>query len=284
MSDERWLRFPIALLAYKPDDAVSTLTAILHYCLYTIGGSARAQEMSEEDAYVYAVKSNFTHSKNSEHVRFIRGASILGTLNGNCSNMVNSMDDIRVYLSGCGSSSENKANVSSEWFWRAMDTARGDGERAELRWRDFRFLCALLSKVGTRKFDRCGWQEIQARAAGWCGKAAMRGAPASVHKHRAPLILTQDQIRTTRDELEVNKFFCRVKYRTGGKGNGGESWYSFSTGDRAELLGWITEKKIGIRAGIAEKRAQDMDLIAKARTLPEVSPKSPRTLIGKGQI
>jgi hypothetical protein len=269
MNEERWLRFPIALLAFKPESPVATLDAIIDYCLWTVGGSPKAQEITDKEADKFARERSILSSKFADHRRLIRGAQILGITGGNCESMVAVVSSVNAYLSKAGSAAKNQANVSNELFWRAVDTARGNGDRLELSWRDFRFLCALLSKVGSRKFDRCGWQEIQARAAGWCGKADKRAATLAELARRAPLILTEDQIRKTRDELEANKFFCRFKYRTGGKGNGGESWYSFSTSDRAELLGWITDKKHRMKVGIAEKRSQDAALLASHKPTPK---------------
>jgi hypothetical protein len=280
---EGWYRFPLALLAYKPDSPEATLRGVLYYCVWTVGDSSAAQEIEADAAYDYGKANGATFKRNWFHLRVLRGAKILGINNVHCERAYEEQCTVFSYLSPESSATKNKLSVSSAFFWRAMSTVRGDDEKEELRWRDFRFLCALLSKIGSRKFDRCGWQELQARAAGWCGKADMRAATPEERARRAPLILTEDQIRKTRDEMEANKFFCRIKYRTGGKGNGGESWYSFSTSDRAELLSWINYKKVGIREALAKKRAEDASLIALASAYPshpQLTPKPPRTLIG----
>jgi len=269
MNSDRWLRFPIGLLAFKPESPKETLDAILDYCLYTVGGSAKALEISDKAADRLAKEKGMRASKCSDHRQFIRGAQILGSTGGDCERMLRVVADVEAYLSRSGSAARNQANLSNELFWRVVDTVRGEGSREELSWRDFRFLCALLSKIGNRKFDRCGWQEIQARAAGWCGKSDMRAATPEEHVRRASLLLTQDQIRKTRDELEANRFFCRLKYRTGGTGNGGESWYSFSTSDRSEMLDWIVHKKHRMKLGIAQIRAQDVALINGLRATPK---------------
>lgn len=267
MTDERWLRFPIALLAYQPESPVVTLDAIIDYCLWTVGGSERAREITSRTVDSYAKENKISARKCSEHQRLIRGALILNINGGDCDRIVSVVNSVHGYLSEAGSAGKNMANLNSELFWRAVRTARGTEEKQELSWRDFRFISAVLSKVGAKKFDRCGWLEIQARAAGWCGKLDMLSATTEEQARRCPLILTQDQIRATRDELEACNFFCRVKWRTGGKGNGGESWYSFSTktGDegRAELMQWISEKKYRMKAGLIQKRALDVALIAR---------------------
>jgi hypothetical protein len=283
---ERWYRAPLAILAYKPDNPSATLNGMLDYCMWTVGNSASAGEIDSTETYEYARAKGMGFRKCADHLQLIRGAKILGVTGGICDPMMETVNAVTRYLSPERAATKNKFSISHELFWRAVHTARGDDEKdePEFRWRDFRFLCALLSKVGARKFDRCGWQEIQARAAGWCGKLDMANATVEERARRAPLILTQDQIRTTRDELEANKFFCRIKYRTGGKGNGGESWYSFSTSNREELLSWIAGKKLGMKAALEAKRAEDAALLAKIRTQPEVIPNPPRTLIGGGRI
>jgi hypothetical protein len=283
MSDG-WYRFPLALLAYKPDSPEATLDAILYYTLWTVGDSSAAKEIEDDDAYAYGRANRAVFKKCWYHLQLVRGAKILGVQGIHCEDGYKKIQVITEYLWPESSATKNKLSISSEFFWRAWSTVQEDGRKEELRWRDLRFLSALLSKIGSRKFDRCGWQEIQARAAGWCGKLDMANATVDERARRAPLILTQDQIRTTRDELEANKFFCRIKYRTGGKGNGGESWYSFSTSNREELLSWIAGKKLGMKAALEVKRAEDAALLAKIRTQPEVIPNSPRTLIGGGRI
>jgi hypothetical protein len=138
-------------------------------------------------------------------------------------------------------SRKNRVRVKSEWLW-----ACHSGELPE---RHFRVLCALLSKVGMKRYAKVGWREIQARAAGRCGKIDMTDPP-------KPL-LSREQIRRTINQLESWNFFARFVY--GKKGR--ETWVSFSM-PRAELVKAVLAKKNGAAEKLSARRAMDAVRIA----------------------
>jgi hypothetical protein len=248
-------RFPIGLLAIEPDDPKRTLDLITSWCLWDVGDTDGAKEISDERALDHAQEHRWPTPESDAEFRVTRGAMVLGCSPGSLDANIRADEQARAFLNHAGTAARTFVNVSADWLWRAFYTAREDRRRLEstrpLAWRDFRILCALLSKVGRDGLKKCGWREIQARAAGWAGKRQFEEESKSERERRAKLILSPKEIRTTLDKMEANKFFLRIRY---GQGNrGGESWFSFSL-SREEAA----EKIVGMKANSREKRLAEM--------------------------
>lgn len=133
----------------------------------------------------------------------------------------------------CGLAAQATVSIRTQWLWNCLYELRGDAEMAEmpLSYREFSLLCAILSKLGDKDMDSCTWREIQCRALGYTTKAEMeRVLPLRKDGAKA---LSRQQIRSTLDDLERNKFFGRWSF-----GNGERSWlgyFSFKRMSRAKL-------------------------------------------------
>ena len=254
---ERFFRFPLAALAYDPDP-VKTLTTIIVWCFLDIG--ERSSSIYDNAALREAVEmqSPEMHQRLSPQTRdeflLIRGAQIAKfDLWDSCSTVLSQHAKLTAFINkNQGSASSNTVTVSSDWIGNCLNTEKKIPEPRTLSWREFRILCALLSKIGNKGFDKCGWKEIQARAAGWCGKVDMRRAKAAGKPTRKHLLLTRDQIRKTLERLETHNFLSRFQF------NRAESWFSFSCkGDRKVLQEWVANRKLRRIESLREKRADD---------------------------
>jgi len=255
--EPRFLRFPLALLALYPDDRRQTLETILAVAAMRVGNAKRAA-LSPADALGLAVSLNragyerFQPTHPWELAVFI-GCAVLGFHNHPPAHLVRRCEIAADFLEGQDASSgENTVTLRPDFFLAALTTAHGASTRHSLSFREFQVLCALLSKIGKSKLAKCGWEEIQARAAGWCGKRIMHAATEQEWARRRPLLLGREKIRRTLDRLESDRFMARVVV-----GNH-ESWYSFSCGhDRGKLLQWIREKKTRRADALRALREQD---------------------------
>jgi len=240
---ENFLRFPLALLAYEPGDALATLEAIKGYVAVGLGLDA-AERQKDRDIFDVAVACGVEEFDRADpeddyECAALIGFNILGLTGCHPKHTVQCFSRAAGFLHGRDESSRaNTATISMDFYWSALETARGTPQERTLSFREFRVLCALLSKIGVSGCAKCGWQEIQARAAGWCGKVAMRDATGPEKERRLPLILSRQQIRATLARLESDYFFARFQYHRG------ESWFSFSCGrDRGQLATRVLQRK-----------------------------------------
>jgi hypothetical protein len=203
----------------------------------------------ERDAESYAKLGPKSHD---DHL-IVMGAKPLNVSLGHIGSTRDRHDEAQDYLrSASAAAQNNRVNIKTELFWSCHSTAAGKDVDRSLSWREFRVLCALLSKVGSSKYAKCGWQEIVARACGWCGKKDMALATAKEALRRKPLLLSREQIRTTLARLESDQFFARFQYRRA------ESWFSFSCGDdRQALVKWISNSKARRAEQIRIQREKD---------------------------
>lgn len=265
MSDN-FYRFPLALLALHPDDPTRTLDEIVCWCIGDVGikttKDKTVEEIREEDVWdrsKYSKELDRLKPKNRLQHQLIVGKVTLGVTGGSFGWMEKGWSDCQHFLNAHpGPAVNNCANLGNEWIWDCLLGLR-DGKEGAISWREFRVLAALLSKIGSSKAKKCGWQEIQARSAGFAGKLDHAGAAEAERARRMTLILTQDQIRGTVASLEARKFFCRFAWRKAGS-HGGHSWYSFSL-QRGELAKFIHDSVSRAESSIAANRAADAALI-----------------------
>ncbi len=259
--ENRFYRFPLVSLAY-PADPLETILNIMAWCLLDIG--TRASDGMPESGKVWSLYE-FEREKDPEmfervppktldEALLFRGAMIANVdLHSPCSEYVKRQVKLdRFIRAHPGPASKNTVTIKSNLKWSCIYTLREMPQERTLSWQEFQILCALLSKIGNGKFAKCGWKEIQARAAGWCGKTDLTKAPATEREAREHLILTRDQIRTTLIRLETDNFFARFIY------NRAESWFSFSCkGDRKILQQWVAALKVRRSQSIRTKREED---------------------------
>jgi len=159
------------------------------------------------------------------------GARVRVTFDGNAAQ--SSQKNYESVQAACGLAAQATVSIRAEWLWNCLYVLRGDADKAEmpLSYREFSVLCAILSKLGDKDLESCTWQEIQCRALGYTTKAEMvRMLPQRKDGAKA---LTRQQIRSTLDDLDRNKFFGRWSV-----GNGERSWltyFSFKRMSRAKL-------------------------------------------------
>jgi hypothetical protein len=254
---EGFFRFQLGLLAIYPDSGEFTLQAIVSACVVEVGRKTFAsydlKELRrlavEHDADKYAELAPKSHD---DHLIFM-GAKTLNVSLGRIDSTRDRYEKVQEYLLGLSAAAQNnRINIKTELFWDCHSTVAGKQVDRSLSWREFRVLCALLSKVGSSKYAKCGWQEIVARAAGWCGKSDRALTTPKELARRKSLLLTREQIRATLTRLESDQFFARFQYRRA------ESWFSFSCGDdRQALVKWISNSKARRAEQVRIQREKD---------------------------
>jgi hypothetical protein len=155
MSDT-FFRFPLALLAHKPDDADSTLQTIVSTCIVEVGRKAYigydVKELRrlaiEDDAEKYAELSPKSHD---DHLIFMGGKRLNVSL-GHIGSTRDRYEEAQKYLRNASAAAQNnRVNIKTELFWNCHSTVAGKDVNRSLSWREFRVLSALLSKVGSSK-------------------------------------------------------------------------------------------------------------------------------------
>ena len=250
-------RFPVALLSLYPGDPLATLNQIIDWCVVDVG-IAICEGLDSEEVEQHAQgmdEERFDKEKpkgRQQQIAFI-GQLTLKITGLSLPSALKRYSNLNDYLDGCDPPSVmNRANMKHEWIWNCLYTLRGKPSERTMSWREFRILAAILSKVGSSKYAKCGWQEIQARAAGWCGKVNARAATPDEQNRREPLELSREMIRSTLNRLEADKFFARFQYARH------ETWFSFSCGDdRSTLVKWIADMKSRRNESLADRRDAD---------------------------
>jgi hypothetical protein len=220
---EKFFWFPLALLAYPQSP-----NAIVEWCFCEVAEWKRKN--MKRAAKALSVKCN---SNNFDRVLADAKAA-------------------KAFLNTCSDASRaNKVRVKSKFFWACKN--------GKLSIRHFRVLCALLSKIGKKRYAKCGWREIQARAAGRCGKTDMEANPPPTE-----LLLTRQQIRWTIQQLEAWGFFARFPFSRQGGSSAGEVWFSFSMSP-ATLVKMVCEKKdrAKLTAKLSAIRAEQAAIVTK---------------------
>jgi hypothetical protein len=249
--------FPLGLLAYSPENPETTLSMIVDYSVAavartTFGGwtldnlkrTARARRLFPDKRF--AVKS-------CSQFQLLLAADTLAVTYEGCMEHTLRAES---FLAGLSSSARNNTiRVKNSWLWSCKDTIAGTSTEKTISWREFCILCALLSKVGAKGIKKCGWQEIRARAAGYCGKRDMKVSSAAELARRNCLLFSRAQIRGTLQRLETDRFFARYNYgRHGGPAR--ESWFSFSM-PREQLKTLVEANKRRRNETTAQLRQQD---------------------------
>jgi len=236
---ESYFRFYLVVLAMeaKPDAIVNMIAS---WCCFDVGTkwSTRGMEGEPPD-YLRELKMLSQKLRDKykpaslDEVRLVKGAELLNINLGSLSRCMAEARQLADYLKKhSGEGKLNTATVTATAFWQAVEGVRSHAAKrtpnsAHLSWDEFRVLVAILSRVGKDKAKPCGWQEIQARAAGWVGKANMLKASDAERTKRIRLILTRKKIRGLLRALENQGRFAKVR-------RGPRSWYSFSM-NREEL-------------------------------------------------
>jgi hypothetical protein len=149
----------------------------------------------------------------------------------------------------------NLVHIRMDFFWNCFVPLSGKEVERPISGREFCILSAILSKVGAKGYKECSWAEIEARAAGCCGKRDLLRLSPAEKARREPLMLTRQQIRTTIESLEVRNFFGRFVYGR----RGVESWYSFSHKEKAKLRALVLERKFAWKTKVAALRLGDAE-------------------------
>lgn len=220
MSDT-FFRFPLrALSAFA--SPLERLDKTIGYCVMDVGKKVLA-----DAGHVGATKE-----QHRSHV-WEMGCKVLNVSLAGAGADKRMQDEHDAVVMHCGEEAQATVSIRTEWLWNCHYGLRGEANKAAmpLSYREFSVLCAILSKLGDSDLESCTWQEIQCRALGYTTKAEMvRMLPQRKDGARA---LTRQQIRSTLDDLDRNKFFGRWSF-----GNGERSWltyFSFKGLSRKEL-------------------------------------------------
>jgi hypothetical protein len=261
---ESYFRFYLIVLAMEatPDAIVNMIAS---WCCFDVGTkwSTRGVEGNPRGYVVERKMLGQTlldkyKPASLDEVRLVKGAELLSLNLGNLSRCMAEARQLADYLrTHSGEGKLNTATVNATEFWQAVEGVRSHAAKRtpnskHLSWDEFRVLVAILSRVGKDKAKPCGWQEIQARAAGWVGKSNMGKASEAERARRSRLILTRKQIRRLLTTLENQGRFAKVR-------RGPRSWYSFAM-NREELqqrvLAIVKERR---RAESRADRNRDAD-------------------------
>ena len=268
-----YFRFPLGSLAYAPKDPDKTINAALDYCLYDVGSKLRKQLLEEFPSVrdlqrVVKEASQKTYDqvikKNELELSVALGAIKLSvSIGSGTESILETRNNLSGFLEQQDLSSQrNMTTVTNDVFWGCFYYLAGNPKESWLDWNEFRVLCAIASKIGAAKFAKCSWAEIQARAAGWCGKATMAKANEAEKTRRGPLIMSRTTIRRHLANLEATRRFACFKHGRGNKF--GESWYSFSMG-QDDLQKVVLSRKSRKVDTIATQRRQDAEASSRWR-------------------
>ncbi len=146
--------------------------------------------------------------------------------------------------------------IRNDWFWNCLHGLRGTQAERPLSYVEFSVLCAILSKVGTKKHSSCTWREVQCRAMGYTTQVKMAEGMRSRVDGAKPM--SRQQIRTVLERLETNQFFARFVVYAGKAAV--RSHYSFSM--RRSKLAVEVAAKFGQRRRllIPNRRRIDRDI------------------------
>jgi hypothetical protein len=259
----RFFRFPIGLLSYDPTNPAQTLSMIVDWCIGNVAESTFEGwdlDSLKEEISRRGAGHGTAYSKTAKCCRLVLAADTLGVSYGSLTNLDAPLHAAYRFLDTVASAARNNTvQVKTEWLWDCHKTVLAQTPERSLTFREFRVLCALLSKIGAKGVKKCSWREVQARAAGFCGKSDMANCSPDWTARVAPLIHTRGEIRITLSRLEVNDFFAR--YNHGWRGKARESWFSFSM-PRDELRSLVLSRKLKAKERYEELRAQDQKAAA----------------------
>jgi hypothetical protein len=213
MSREAFFRFPICFFAYGETPA-ETVESILDWCIWDVGAKAATIEQIDNAEARKLAKAWPCRYTCAEAMRMARGGKVLRLSGGNLEQMIRNARK----ADGWDRAGSPFVTITGDIMWRVYHTAKGSLDKLdgpEFPWDQFRLFAAVLSKIGVKKFAPCGWQEIQARAAGFAGKTAMRNAGAAVQPE---LIISHKRIRNILDKLEAVGLLARFHYSKGPRG------------------------------------------------------------------
>lgn len=131
-------------------------------------------------------------------------------------------DKYHAVLQACGTVDQATVTVKAAWLWYCLEGLRGKRPAKPLSYREFSVLCAVLSKVGNKKFASCSWREVQRRALGYATEREMQDDLPKRSDKAEPL--SRQQVRKTLAALDRMCFFVRYAV-----GNGKRHFLSYYT-------------------------------------------------------
>ena len=260
-TEEPFFCFPIGLLGLSPEKPEETLSRIIDWSVGSVANTTFANYNLEELKGHARRREAFSHAAGRPQgvgqYRLLLAANTLHVVYyTRLDDLQHKIRTIDRYLSGVSVGARNNTvRVKGKWLWDCFKTVMSEPVDRTLSWREFQILCAVLSKVGAKGIKTCGWFEVQARAAGFCGKRDMTECVPEERKRRKKLIYSRTQIRTTLRRLESDGFFARYNFGRNGSA-ARESWFSFSM-PREDLTNAVNAKKKRRDDRIAANRKQD---------------------------
>lgn len=129
-------------------------------------------------------------------------------------------NEYQAVLQACGTMDQATVTVKAAWLWNCLEGLRGKRPAKPLSYREFSVLCAVLSKIGKKKFASCSWHEVQCRALGYATAREMQDDLPKRSDKAEPL--SRQQVRKTLADLDRMCFFVRYAV-----GNGKRSFLSY---------------------------------------------------------
>lgn len=194
MSDH-FFRFPLRALSYGADP-LTRLEHLIGYCVMDVG-------FKELDALMDGTGTPAERRRRAWEF----GCKIVN-VESKGDGADKSLEERHKAISAhCGSEDQANVSIRADWFWNCIYGLRGKEVEMPLSYREFSVLCAILSKLGNKAQESCTWNEIQRRSLGYATAKDMQARFSLRADHAVPL--TRQQIRSTLDVLERNRFFAR---------------------------------------------------------------------------
>lgn len=241
MSEEKYLSFPICLLAMKADDSETLLNRILSYCIVEAAAPIY-NEMTLEDLQ----QEEITEGVGGRELQAAIGCRVLNVTKAALSRNVREHNVCLQHLNTWRNRNGNDPVVRIKL---ALLFDCRDG--AKISMREFRTLAAIYSVIGRKEHAGIGLAMIYARAHG-CK------TPAIMQQEAITPILTIKQARLTVQRLHELGWFARVTPDPHGR----KTFYSHRlTGDqlRDRLLSRLTFSQ----SFKADERKRNQELLAR---------------------
>lgn len=139
--------------------------------------------------------------------------------------------------------------IRADFWWKTFGNNKGG---PTISFREFCIICAVYALVGDKPYVKASLDRIRRLAAGIPDRAAFEHALEHPEESSYSLMLSTRQVRSTLDDLELNRFFAKFTY------NRGECFYSHRL-DRAELAAAVAKRKLSKKETIAVHRELDRD-------------------------
>jgi|LakMenE18May11ns_1017448.scaffolds.fasta_scaffold9926391_2 hypothetical protein len=247
-----YLRAPLALLRYG-ETPLERMEILLDYCLFEVGESylEKLRNLASIEELAPIMHRAYQAPLDAEKWAFFIGCKILRVASPNPWEVRKGpLLKLKKWILRQPKNEQNATiTIPTNLFWACLDHLRGDRPDKWIDWDRFRVLMAIGSKLGKKRFGKCGWREIQCRADGRLTKYK-EGQKTRIHETGTPNdALTRYQIRRLVDRLVKGHWIARITKK-------GETYFGIGISTEA-LADKIIEAKNGKNSGCKSASADN---------------------------